>query len=221
MTADIHHGLYTDWLKTAAPRPEILHGLHTRFQPIRLDAEGARALGLQNGLPGDTVMEIGLLVGGYDEERAIYSGPVFAAADGTEPRTLHLGIDLFEDADTPVYAPLAGIVHSFQDNANPKDYGPTIILAHAVTSQLTFYTLYGHLSRDSLNGLFIGRPVVAGEQIASLGEAAVNGDWPPHLHFQVILDMMGKSGDYPGFFKKSEREQWKRICPDPAPLLGI
>lgn len=159
------YDLYTDWLKTAPPRAEIMRGLHTRFELIRLDAEGARQLGLNNGLPGDTILAKGLLVGGYDEERAIYSGPVFAAPDGTEPRTVHLGIDIFEAADTPVFAPMAGVVHSFQDNANPKDYGPTIILAHAVTSQLTFYTLYGHLSRDSLDGLTIGKPVAAGKRL--------------------------------------------------------
>jgi peptidoglycan LD-endopeptidase LytH len=215
------YDLYTDWLKTAAPRAEIMHGLRTGYKSIRLDAEGAQALGLNNGLPGDTVLPEGLLVGGYDEERAIYSGPVFAAPNGAEPRTIHLGVDIFEAPGTPVFAPLAGKVHSFQDNAHPKDYGPTIILEHAVTSQLTFYTLYGHLNRNSLEGLYAGKPVAAGEGIASLGEAAVNGDWPPHLHFQIILDMMGKSGDYPGVFKKSEREQWKRTCPDPVPLLGI
>lgn len=215
------YDLYSDWLKIAPPRAEIMRGLHTSYQPIRLDAEGVRQLGLKNGLPGDTVLADGLLVGGYDEERAIYSGPIFEAPDGVEPRTIHLGIDLFEAAGTPVFAPLPGRVHSFHNNANPKDYGPTIILEHAVTSQLTFYTLYGHLSRDSLDGLTIGKPVAAGEEVARLGEAAVNGDWPPHLHFQLILDMRGRRGDYPGVFKKSEREQWKRICPDPAPLLGI
>lgn len=83
-----------------------------------------------------------------------------------------------------------------------------------MTSQLTFYMLYGHLSRDSLYGLTIGELVTAGVGIARLGEAAVNGDWLLHLHFQLILDMQGRWGDYPGVFKKSEREQWKRICPD-------
>lgn len=217
MTYDI----YSDWLKAAQPRGELMRGLHTHYEPIRLDAEGARVLGLKDGLPGDTVLGEGLLVGGYDEERAIYSGPVFEAPDGVESRTIHLGIDIFTAAGTPIFAPLAGRVHSFQDNANPKDYGPTIILEHQITSQLTFYTLYGHLSRESLDGLSIGKPVAAGEAIARLGAAAVNGDWPPHLHFQLILDMQGRLGDYPGVFKKSEREQWKRICPDPAPFLGI
>jgi murein DD-endopeptidase MepM/ murein hydrolase activator NlpD len=216
------YALYTDWLKTAAPRAEIMAGLHGGFDPIRLDAEGARQLGLTDDLPGSHVIETPRLkVGGYDEERAIYSGPVFTPAAGAEARTIHLGIDIFTVAGTPVFAPLEGRIHSFQDNANPKDYGPTIIMAHAVTDALTFYTLYGHLSRDSFEGLEVGQVMARGQEIARLGGAEVNGDWPPHLHFQVILDMQGKVGDYPGVFRKSEREQWKRICPDPAPLLGI
>ncbi|ESQ82334.1 peptidoglycan DD-metalloendopeptidase family protein [Asticcacaulis benevestitus] len=216
------YALYTDWLKTAAPRAELMAGLHGGFDPIRLDAEGARQLGLTDDLPGSHVIETPRLkVGGYDEERAIYSGPVFTPAAGAEARTLHLGLDIFAVAGTPVFAPLDGRIHSFQDNANPKDYGPTIILEHAVTEALTFYTLYGHLSRDSLGGLEVGQGMTSGRQIARLGAAEVNGDWPPHLHFQVILDMQGKTGDYPGVFRKSEREKWKRICPDPAGLLGI
>ena len=216
------YALYTDWLKTAAPRAEIMTGLHGGFDPIRLDAEGARQLGLTDGLPGSYIVETPRLkVGGYDEERAIYSGPVFTTAEGAEARTIHLGIDIFAVAGTPVFAPLEGRIHSFQDNANPKDYGPTIIMAHAVTEALTFYTLYGHLSRDSLDGLSVGQPVARGQEVARLGGAEVNGDWPPHLHFQVILDMQGKTGDYPGVFRKSEREQWKLICPDPSSLLGI
>lgn len=216
------YALYTNWLKTAALRAEIMAGLHGGFDPIRLDAEGARQLGLTDGLPGSYVIETPRLkVGGYDEERAIYSGPVFTPPAGAEPRTVHLGIDIFAEAGTPVFAPLEGRIHSFQDNANPKDYGPTIIVEHAVAEALTFYTLYGHLSRDSLDGVLVGQSVARGQEIARLGGAEVNGDWPPHLHFQVILDMQGKTGDYPGVFRKGEREQWKRICPDPAPLLGI
>ena len=65
-----------------------------------------------------------------------------------------------------------------------------------------------------------GRAFKAGDRLAWMGDAAVNGGWPPHLHFQVILDLKGWSGAYPGVFKRSERNDWKRICPDPGPLLG-
>lgn len=211
---------FQTWLEKASPCAPVMDGLDD-YDLIALDAAGLAARGWDNALPGMRQVQKGerLAVGGYDEERAIYSGPVFAATG--EPRSIHLGLDIFAAQGTPVYAPMDGVVHSFQDNANPKDYGPTIILAHAVTSELTFYTLYGHLSRDSLAGLEIGQAFSAGQVLGWLGASEVNGDWPPHLHVQLILDMMGKRGDFPGVFKKSEREQWKLICPDPRPWLGL
>ncbi len=223
--AEARYAAYCDWWRTRRDTPaEIMPVLKNgAFDLIRLDKAGMQALGGGNELSARQAVqrEGRLAVGGYDEDRAIYSGPVFASSPGAEPRTLHLGLDIFAMAGTPVYAPLPGHVHSFQDNANPKDYGPTIILAHAVSDTLTFYTLYGHLSRESLVGLAVGQPVTKGQSLATLGGGAVNGDWPPHLHFQIILDMMGKAGDFPGVFKKSERDIWKRICPDPAQFLEL
>lgn len=61
-----------------------------------------------------------------------------------------------------------------------------------------FYTLYGHLSLESLTGKYVGMPVQAGERIADFGNFPINGDWPPHLHFQVMNDMMGLAGHFPG-----------------------
>jgi murein DD-endopeptidase MepM/ murein hydrolase activator NlpD len=209
------HAAYDAWLKQRTRKSaEVMAGLHAGFVPLRLDAEHITPD--WENLPGDR-----LYAGGYDEDRAIYDGPVFTPADGEEARTIHLGVDIFAPAGTAVFAPLDGRVHSFQDNANPKDYGPTIILEHTVTAELTFYTLYGHLSRESLVGLHAGQAFAAGEKVATLGAFDVNGSWPPHLHFQVILDMGTALGDFPGVFRKSERARWKRVCPDPAPLLGI
>ncbi len=67
-----------------------------------------------------------------------------------EHRTIHIGLDLFADAGTPVFAPLAGTIHAFSDNAQPQDYGPVIILRHETDDGTEFFTLYGHLSRESL-----------------------------------------------------------------------
>lgn len=209
------HDAFIAWLNTRqVASAEIMAGLHAGFTPIQLDAEHLNAD--WENLPGDR-----LFAGGYGEDRAIYDGPVFAAGAGEEPRTLHLGIDIFAPAGTPVFAPLAGRLHSFQDNANPKDYGPTLILEHSVTRDLTFHTLYGHLSRESLIGKHVGQDIAAGQPLASLGERDVNGGWPPHLHFQIILDMGDALGDFPGVFKPSQADHAKRLCPDPAPLLGI
>jgi murein DD-endopeptidase MepM/ murein hydrolase activator NlpD len=157
--------------------------------------------------------------GGYAEDRSVYTQALFAPA-GEEPRTIHLGLDIFAPAGTEVLTPLAVRVHSSRINDKPGDYGATIILEHAIDGGV-FYTLYGHLSRDSLKGLKPGAAFMAGEAVASLGTRNENGGWPPHLHFQVILDLKGNRGDYPGVCRRSERDHWLSICPDPRPLLGL
>jgi len=158
-------------------------------------------------------------IGGYMEHRTIYAvSPHFDTED--EPRRLHLGVDIWGDAGTPVYSPLDGIVHSFQDNNNLGDYGPAIILQHNLNG-LTLYSLYGHLSRTSLHELAVGMPIHKNQQIATLGNNQENGQWPPHLHFQLMFDMEGKRGDYPGVCKYSEMEKYRANIPDPALLLGF
>ncbi|MCL4832746.1 MAG: aminotransferase class III-fold pyridoxal phosphate-dependent enzyme [Caldilineaceae bacterium] len=147
--------------------------------------------------------------------------PVWGRLGGGERRTIHLGIDLFAPTGTPVHAPLAGTVHSFADNAGVQDYGPVIVLSHASGDGETFYTLYGHLSRESLDGLEIGQTVAAGAPFATLGSAEVNGGWPPHLHFQIVTDLLGLDTDFPGVGTASQREVWKAFCPDPNLILGI
>lgn len=67
----------------------------------------------------------------------------------------------------------------------------------------------------------VGKPVAAGEQIATIGSMDENGGWPPHLHFQIILDMLGKEGDFIGVAPASQRAIWTSICPDPNLILGI
>ena len=138
-----------------------------------------------------------------------------------ERRTIHLGIDLFAPAGTPVCAPLAGTVHAFADNAALQDYGPVIVLAHTSDDGDEFFTLYGHLSRESLTGLEVGQPVAAGAPFATLGSAAVNGGWPPHLHFQIVTDLLELGADFPGVGTASQRTIWKALCPDPNLMLAI
>ncbi|MGY5854133.1 MAG: phosphotransferase, partial [Candidatus Thorarchaeota archaeon] len=121
-------------------------------------------------------------IGRYNEARLIYTSDAYET-ETDERRTVHLGIDLFIEPGTPVLAPLEGIVHSFQDNANPLDYGPTVILEHRFLSgRVLFYTLYGHLSRSSLEELHVGKPIKKGESFATIGDNHENGGWPPHLH---------------------------------------
>jgi 4-aminobutyrate aminotransferase-like enzyme/Ser/Thr protein kinase RdoA (MazF antagonist) len=163
-------------------------------------------------------------LGRYDEARIIYAVPSFKPEGKplAEGRTVHLGIDVFAEPGAPVHAPLDGIVHSVQDNAHPFDYGPTVILEHrADGGRPAFYTLYGHLRRASVEGLKKGLAVRKGGKIAEIGPFPENGGWPPHLHFQIILDMLGMEGDYPGVCRASERDIWKSFCPDPNLILGV
>ncbi len=161
-------------------------------------------------------------VGGYNEPRMCYLGSQFSreGSDGPEWRTVHIGMDLFLPPGAPVFAPLEGVVHSFADNALPLDYGPAIILQHDAGG-VPFYTLYGHLSRESLAGLGAGARITRGQKIAEIGAASVNGGWPPHLHFQIICDMLGKRGDFPGVAAPSEREEFLSACPDPNLIVQI
>ena len=155
--------------------------------------------------------------GGYLEEREVYSN---ASLFGSiEPRTIHLGIDIWCDAGTSIYMPYDGRIHCFQDNNNSRDYGPTIITRHILNEQV-FFLLFGHLSRDSLVNLGKGKLFKRGEKIADLGTFEENGGWPPHLHFQIIKDLEGYLGDYPGVAKKSELDHYRDNCPDPMIIFN-
>lgn len=159
--------------------------------------------------------------GGYNEVRNIYQrSTYFNQNDDATERNIHLGLDLWIEAGTAIYTPLEGIVHSFKNNKNYGDYGPTIILKHLV-KDIEFYTLYGHLSLVSISNITIGQKFQRGQQLASLGDASVNGDYPPHLHFQIIKNLQGFEGDYPGVCSKQDLQFYLNNCPDPNLLLKI
>jgi len=167
-------------------------------------------------------------IGGYNEHRTIYSRShafdadkyTLTKAQQQEPRRLHLGIDIWGPTGTPVYAPIGGVVHSFAFNNAFADYGATIILQHQLDG-IVFHTLYGHLSFKSLALLRDGKYISQGETIGHFGEPAENGQWPPHLHLQVIRDMHEMKGDYPGVCRYSERNYYLDNCPDPDLILQM
>ena len=161
-------------------------------------------------------------IGGYNEHRAIYSrSKVFdAVLNGEEPRRLHIGTDIWGKPNTAVIAPLDGIIHSFAFNNNFGDYGATIILSHSL-SGMSFHTLYGHLSLNSIKNISEGDRICKGDVFAEFGIPYENGHWPPHLHFQVINDIGEWKGDYPGVCKYSEKKIWLENCPDPDLILQM
>lgn len=171
----------------------------------------------------DTLARAGALygIGGYGENRTVYRhSEIFDGKEGEEPRRLHLGTDIWGKPHTKVVAPLDGIVHSFAFNNAFGDYGATIILTHNLDGY-TFHTLYGHLSLNSLKNLYEGAVVRKGDVFCEFGIPFENGQWPPHLHFQVINDIDGKKGDYPGVCALSEKEKYMANCPDPDLLLNM
>jgi peptidoglycan LD-endopeptidase LytH len=158
-------------------------------------------------------------IGGYNEYRTLYARSKHFG-DLEEPRRLHLGIDIWGEAGTKVFSPLDGIVHSFAFNNNDSDYGATIILTHNIGG-IFFHTLYGHLSLNSIKNLHGGKRITRGQVFTEFGMRFENGNWPPHLHFQLILSMRDLEGDYPGVCKFSERQSWLQNSPDPDLILQL
>lgn len=168
-------------------------------------------------------------IGGYNEDRILYKrSRHFEGTDANSPsfggvgeaRTIHLGIDIWGAAGTKVYVPIGGTVHSYAYNDNFGDYGATIVLQHQLDTVL-FQTLYGHLSLKDLVPLQQGKYISRGELLGHFGEPSENGDWPPHLHFQVIEDMRLYEGDYPGVCSMGEREKYLHNCPDADLILKM
>jgi 4-aminobutyrate aminotransferase-like enzyme/Ser/Thr protein kinase RdoA (MazF antagonist)/murein DD-endopeptidase MepM/ murein hydrolase activator NlpD len=224
-----------DWLARAAPFAPVL-GVDLRVEPaLTLDLGVGSALVAgdprDNDEPAFTARVFAAMrgagarvaVGPYNEPRLLYVTPAFAAGDGTlaEHRTVHLGIDLFAEAGTPVYAPLDGEVHAADEHQIRLDYGGVIVLRHQTDDGVAFFTLYGHLSRASFAGLRVGQRVRRGEQIAVLGAPAENGGWTPHLHLQLITDFLGLGSDFPGVSTPGRRDVWCSVSPDPSLLVGL
>ena len=162
-------------------------------------------------------------IGRYDEARLLYTSPLFVKGDlfAETNRTVHLGMDIFVAAGAPIHAPLDGELFAFALNKAPLDYGPVIILQHHTDAGDVFYTLYGHLSLDSLAGLEKGQAIRRGQIIARIGGADVNGGWAPHLHFQIMVDLLGMDCDFPGVVRAAERELWRLFSPDPNLILAV
>ena len=158
-------------------------------------------------------------IGGYLEERNLYARSTHFNSTEGEARRLHLGVDIWGQANTAVYSFLDAKVHSYAFNDHFGDYGATIILEHELENTI-FYSLYGHLSLANLEGLFVGKAIKKGEQFADFGIAKENGHWPPHLHLQLICNMDGYFGDYPGVAKIAEKGLWASRVPDANLILN-
>ena len=157
--------------------------------------------------------------GGYLEPRKLYGSFGHFDGKGGPVRNIHLGVDFWAPAGTAVLCPVPGRVHSWSRRSAPGDYGHVILLEHPM-GENTLFSLYGHLSAASLQGLKPQRLFQAGERLGELGPPEENGGYEPHLHFQLIRDPAQWQGDYPGVCAAEELAFYRENCPDPLPFLG-
>lgn len=153
-------------------------------------------------------------IGKYDEKRS----NMYLASQYNNERNVHIGIDIWTRAGTPVFSFWDGQVAYIQDNDQPGDYGPTIVVRYKLNSK-NLYALYGHLSKESLTMVSVGQQIKKGQQIAILGTSVVNGGWEPHLHFQLSIEDPGEA-DMPGVVAPRDRQEALQTYPDPRLVLG-
>ncbi|WP_083639040.1 peptidoglycan DD-metalloendopeptidase family protein [Algoriphagus marinus] len=158
-------------------------------------------------------------IGGYLEYRVIYRRSERFETSEADFRNIHLGVDIWTEAGATIYAPLDGEIYSIQDNAGFGDYGPTIILKHILNGK-DLYSLYGHLTKTDLGLFEIGQQIKAGDLLCHVGPYPENGDWPPHLHFQLMWELGEIFGDYPGVCAKRELDYYAENCPNPNLVLN-
>lgn len=171
-----------------------------------------------NHLVFDEVLKDKIGIGGFFEDRIIYRRSEHY--NGKEARSIHLGLDIWAKAGTKLYSPLSGKIHSLQDNQGFGNYGPTLILEHQL-EDATFYILYGHLHREILESWKVGDQVEQAQYLGDIGDFPENGDWPPHLHWQVMTDMLGNTGDFPGVAAPSDRNYYLQFCINPHYILRL
>lgn len=162
----------------------------------------------------DYIQSGGWGIGGYLEKR---SGMYLAPQYGNR-RNVHMGIDIWAKEGEPVFSPLPGKIAYKDYHGEDGNYGATIVLKHQVDGR-DLFALYGHLSKKSLARNEVGAVVEPGEIIGWLGNSNENGNWPPHLHYQISIKDPGEA-DMPGVVAAEEVEEAAKIYPDPRILLG-
>ena len=156
-----------------------------------------------------------IICGGYLEPRQLYNTENYKREcnNGIESRTIHLGVDFWVGEGTEITNLFDGIVDTISIDKNEKGYGGLIIIKHKI-HDFSFYTLFGHLSPNKFN-YNVGDFLKKGALIGIVGNKIENGNWVPHLHFQLLLSKLNYKQDFPGVSYYSEIEIFKSLCPDP------
>jgi hypothetical protein len=137
-----------------------------------------------------------------------------------ENRFIHLGLDIIVPLGTPLQAPLAAVVAASGYESGEGNYGGYVLLEHAGPNFATFYSFYGHLSRDRLPP--VGQAVSAGAPFAAIGDFHENGNWFHHTHLQIITRQGLEQGYLSrGYGCKADMVAMHDLCPSPVPLFCI
>ncbi|OFX71630.1 MAG: hypothetical protein A2X12_10275 [Bacteroidetes bacterium GWE2_29_8] len=133
---------------------------------------------------------------------------------------IHLGIDLIVPPNTPVYAPLSGIIKKIMINNSLGDYGVLVIIEHNLNNT-RFFTLYGHLSYESCLHLKPQQNIAATSIIGRIGNEQENGGWPPHLHLQISSEQLINNSNFFGAVDQLVAKEYLTHCPNPNLLLKM
>ncbi|THB73218.1 MAG: hypothetical protein D6B25_15360 [Desulfobulbaceae bacterium] len=135
-----------------------------------------------------------------------------------EKRFYHLGMDIIVPVNTPLCAPLKGVVVESGYEAGEGNYGAFVLLRHEEQRSVPFYSLYGHLSRQHLPN--VGQTFKAGEIFCRIGDFSENGNWFHHTHLQVITEK-GLAEGYlsKGYCTEGDLVNMNDLCPSPVPLF--
>lgn len=157
-----------------------------------------------------------MIAGGYLEPRPLYTSEDYDLAGNSGPisRCIHLGVDFWLPAQTAVHSPFEAKVVFALNREGKKEYGGFVILEHKIPGGC-FYSLYGHLDPSTILAHKVGDVLLKGALIGYLGSAKNNGNWAPHLHFQLLLDLLDYQNDFPGVQTHQTQEIWRDLCPDP------
>ncbi len=137
-----------------------------------------------------------------------------------EERYYHLGLDIIVPIDTPLHAPLDSVVEESGYEEGKGNYGGNVLLRHDSPFFDTFYSLYGHLNRESLPAK--GGRFEAGQAFARIGDFHENGDWFYHTHLQVITQKGIDDGWVSkGYCSVTDFAIMDGLCPSPLSLFRI
>ncbi len=161
-----------------------------------------------------------IIAGGYLESRPIYTSDKYdrIGNEGNEKRCLHLGLDFWLPEKTPIHLPFDGEIEIVSNDVGEKTFGPMVVVKHK-NKNSSFFTLYGHLSVKSLTKIRVGDKLKKGDCLGWIGDLNENGNWAPHLHFQILLTLLDMGDKFPGVGYHKHLKSWKSICPNPDSIF--